>query len=87
MDALISNVEEVVGIVNGILFLLPLISKRIRRLLIRVAISDIIISLTAHTNGELADWVESLCLYYELRRKSKGGHIGSTNISIKEEDN
>lgn len=87
MDVLISDVQEIIGIVNGILFLLPLVSKRVRRLLIRVAISDIIISLTAHTNGELADWVESLCLYYELRRKSKGGHVGSTNVSIREEDN
>ena len=87
MGDLISNVQELIGIVNGILFLLPFVSKRVRRLLIRVAMSDIIISLTTHSNGELMDWVESLCLYYELRRKSKGGHIGSTNISIKEEDN
>ena len=87
MVDLIVGLQEIVGIINGVLFLLPLISKRVRRLLIRVALSDIIISLsTSRYNGELIDWVESLCLYYELRRKSKGRGVRSLNVDVREED-
>lgn len=86
MVAVITTVEEVVGVINGVLFLLPLISKRVRRFLIKVAISDIIMSLTAtSSNGEITDWVESLCLYYEMRRKRAVG-MGSVNVNVREEN-
>lgn len=86
MVDVITTVEEVVGVINGLLFLLPLISKRARRFLIKVAISDIIMSLTVATsNGELVDWVESLCLYYEMRRKRTVG-MGNVNVNVREED-
>lgn len=86
MVDLILSLQEIIGIINGVLFLLPLISKRVRRLLIRIALSDIIISLTTSKyNGELIEWVESLCLYYELKHK-RGGGIRSLNIDVKEED-
>lgn len=81
----IVDLEAIIGLINGVLFLLPLISRRVRRFMIKVAISDIIMSLNDY-DDELYKWVEALCLYFEVRRGNVGKVKGKTRVEVREED-
>ena len=86
MDQFIVNLQAVVSIINGILFVLPFISKRVRRFLIRLALTDIVLSLYESKNGDLVKWVETLCLFFETSRKKGSGTHGGTSVTIEEKE-
>jgi len=80
---IITSVGAVVGIINSFIFLLFLASKRVRRFIIRITVSDLIIDLAQ--DGHFQRYVDILCTVYEVTKAKATGRLPK-DMEIKEVD-